>query len=64
VIESKVLKTLFPTDYKATQMRVKLQDIHPVDMIEFHQKTSDMLYIGVLQYSFSERKMKNDNTSS
>jgi hypothetical protein len=59
VLESKVLKPLFPTDYKATQMRVKLGDIHPVDMIELHQQTSDMLYRGVLQSSTSERKMKN-----
>jgi hypothetical protein len=40
-------------------MRVKLRDIHPVDMIELHQQTSDMLYRGVLQSSPSERKMKN-----
>jgi hypothetical protein len=40
-------------------MRVNLGDIHPMDMIELHQHTSDMLYRGVLQSSTSEWKMKN-----
>ena len=40
-------------------MRVKLRDIHPMDMIELHQQISHMLYRGVLQSSASERKMKN-----
>lgn len=59
ILESKVLKPLFLVDYKATKMRVNIGDIHPVDMIELHQQTIDMLYRGVLQSSSSERKMKN-----
>ena len=59
VLDSKVLKPLFPTDYKATQMKVKLGDIHLMDMIELHQQASDMLYRGVLQSFANERKMQN-----
>jgi hypothetical protein len=58
VLESKVLKPLFPVDYKAIQMRVKLWNIHPVDMILLHQQTSDMFYRGVFKSFSSDRKMK------
>ena len=58
VLESKLLKPHFPAYYKATQMRVNIGDIYPMDMIELHQKTSDMLYRGVLESSFDKRKMK------
>jgi hypothetical protein len=59
ILYSKVLKSLFPSYYKVTQMRVHIRDIHPVDMIELQQQTSDMLYRGVLQSSTSEKKMEN-----
>jgi len=48
ILESKVLKPLFSAYYKSTQMILNLWDIHPMDMIEFHQQISDMMYRGLL----------------
>ena len=40
-------------------MRIKLWDIHHVDMIELHNQTSDMIYTGVFQSYANERNMEN-----
>jgi hypothetical protein len=40
-------------------MKMKLDGVHLVDMVELHTKTGDMLYRGVLQYVVSVNKMKN-----
>jgi hypothetical protein len=59
ILEPKVPKSLSPVDYKATQMKMKLGDVHPVDMIELHKQTSDILYRGVLQSTASVQNMQN-----
>jgi hypothetical protein len=59
ILESKFPITLSHTDYKATQMKMKLGDVHPMDMIELHKKTSDIHYRGVLQSTPNVQNMKN-----
>jgi hypothetical protein len=59
ILEPKGPTTHSPADYKATQMKMKLGDVHLVDMVELHKKTSDMLYRGVLQSLPVYKKMQN-----
>jgi hypothetical protein len=58
LLESKVPKPLSQIDYKETQIKIKLGNIQPNDIIDLHQQKLDMLYKGVLQSSTSERKMR------
>jgi uncharacterized protein YdaL len=40
-------------------MKMNIGDIHPVDMVELHKQTSDMLHRVVLQYIDSVYTMEN-----
>jgi hypothetical protein len=40
-------------------MKMNLGDVHPMDMIELHKMTNDMLYKGFLQSTASVQKMQN-----
>lgn len=58
LLESKVPKPHSLANYKAIQIKLKLRNVQPTDIIDLHQQASDMLYKGVLQSFATKRKMR------
>ena len=47
------------TDYKKVDFEVPVQEIHPLDQIEFHKQGSEMLYSTMTTKEMSVQKLQN-----
>ena len=45
--------------YKKIEFEVPVQDIHPLDKIEFHKKAGEMIYSIITTKAMSEQKLQN-----